>query len=206
MEDIIYELVIDKEEDEVFAISLVKSPAIERDWVAFSSEQENFAIVNKDQKMLIGAIMVPDKKIPRVDDFNKTYYVFFSKETIKQIAYKFMQKSYQNEATLEHNVDIEGVTLVESWIVENPLKDKSNNYNLTLPSGTWTGMFKINNDEIWEEYIKTGKVKGFSVEGMFEHVPTKMSSVMEKDIDELNEEELEQVIKNLIDIINDKQV
>lgn len=206
MDDIIYELVLDGEEDEVFAISLVKSPAIERDWIAFSTDQEKFAIVNNEQKMLIGAIMVPDKKILRLNKLNEPYYVFFAKNTIKEIAHKYMQKSYQNQATLEHTIDIDGVTLVESWIIDNPLKDKSNNFGLTLPSGTWTGIFKINNDEIWDEYIKTGKVKGFSVEGSFEHIPVKMEmeSIMDKDVDDLDDKELQEVIKNLINIINDK--
>ena len=202
MKEDIYELVIDEEKDGVFAISLVSSPAIERNWVFFSSEKELFSIVNEKQHMLIGAIMVPDKKIPRLDENNKQYSVFFTKETIKKIAHKYMLNKFQSESTLEHSVKIGGVTLVESWITEG--KDKSNNYNLFYPTGTWVGIFKIENDDLWNEYIETKQVKGFSVEGLFEHVKVNMHSedLMDKDIESLDEEEFNIVLKNIIDEIN----
>jgi hypothetical protein len=68
---------------------------------------------------------------------------------------------------LEHNSKIEGLTLVESWLVEDKQNDKSNMFGMDLPLGSWVGAIKVENDEIWNDYVKTGKVKGFSIEGYF---------------------------------------
>jgi hypothetical protein len=40
-------------------------------------------------------------------------------------------------------------------------------YELNLPVGTWVGSIKVENEEVWNDYIKTGIVKGFSIEGYF---------------------------------------
>jgi hypothetical protein len=34
---------------------------------------------------------------------------------------------------------------------------------------------KVDNEEIWQEYVKSGKVKGFSIEGFFADKSTTMS-------------------------------
>jgi hypothetical protein len=79
----------------------------------------------------------------------------------------FFQNGNQSNATFEHQESIKGLTVVESWIVEDTEKDKSNLYNLNVPVGTWMGTIKVENEVIWKDYIKTGKVKGFSIEGYF---------------------------------------
>jgi hypothetical protein len=79
----------------------------------------------------------------------------------------FFQKAKQNNATLEHEVGINGLTVVESWIIEDETHDKSRKYGMDLPVGTWMVSMKVNNPEIWEGFVKTGKVKGFSIEGYF---------------------------------------
>jgi hypothetical protein len=102
-------------------------------------------------------------------------------------------KKYTDKATLEHDSKIKNVYLVESWIKEGKL-DKSNNYGLNLPIGSWVGLFKITDDKLWKDYVKTGKVKGFSIEGLFEHKLVEASfidEILEKDIDELSEVEAE---------------
>jgi hypothetical protein len=81
----------------------------------------------------------------------------------------YLQKKYTDKATLEHDKKIEGVSLVESWVVESREKDKSSLYGLNVPVGTWMGTFKIDNEDIWQNYVKTGDVKGFSIEGLFGH-------------------------------------
>jgi hypothetical protein len=164
----IFELKIEDEQDEVFAISLVESPAIESNFIFFNHETVFFAKVDNEQRMLIGPILIPDKKIMRMDGEGKPYQVFFSKETVKKLAQNYLKKKYTSNATLEHEDKIKGVHLVESWVKEGKL-DKSNNYGLALPEGTWMGIFKIDDDKIWNDYVKTGKVQGFSIEGLFEH-------------------------------------
>ena len=166
----IFELVIEDENvDEVFAISLVETPAIESNFVFFDKEEIQFAAINDEKRLLMGPILVPDKKILRVDGANTPYFVFFKPETIKRLSEMYLQKKYTDKATLEHDKKLQGVSLVESWVVESREKDKSSLYGLNVPVGTWMGTFKVDNDEIWNDYVKTGEVKGFSIEGLFGH-------------------------------------
>lgn len=166
----IFELVIEDEDtDEVFAISLVETPAIESNFVFFDKEEIQFAAVNDEKRLLMGPILLPEKKILRVDGLNTPYFVFFKPETIKRLSEMYLQKKYVSNTTIEHDKKIEGVSLVESWIVESREKDKSNLYGLNVPVGTWMGTFKIDNEDIWQNYVKTGEVKGFSIEGLFGH-------------------------------------
>jgi hypothetical protein len=188
----LYELVIeDIDTDEIFAISLVESPAIESDFVYFNKEEVRFAEVDKEQKTLVGAILIPNKRILRIDGEGNPYEVFFTKETVKRLAENYLMKKYTDSATLEHgDKKIKGVHLVQSWIKDSKL-DKSNQYGLSLPEGSWIGMFKITDNKLWNEYVKTGKVQGFSIEGLFGHQLVKASQDidLDKNIDDLTEEE-----------------
>ena len=62
---------------------------------------------------------------------------------------------------------LNGLVAVESWLVEDPKKDKSAAYGMDMPKGTWMLSMKVLNDDVWNDYVKTGKVKGFSIEGYF---------------------------------------
>ena len=199
----LYELQIEEEGvDEVFAISLVESPAIESDFIYFDKQTIQFAKVDTEQRMLIGPILIPDKQILRMDGEGQPYHVFFTKDTVKKLAQNYLMKKYTDKATLEHEGKIKGVHLVESWIKDNKL-DKSNGYGLNLPQGSWVGMFKITDDKIWNEYVKDGKVKGFSIEGLFSHklIHASEDELFVKDVDNLTDLEAEIVlsyIKNKI--------
>ena len=125
-----------------------------------------FKSVDDEKRILVGALLIPDKKIYRRDG-NKEYYVYFPKDTIRKAMELYAQRGYQNNATYEHKEDVNGLTLVESWIVDDTKNDKSNIYGLDLPLGTWVGTIKVNNEVIWNDYVKTGQVKGFSIEGYF---------------------------------------
>jgi hypothetical protein len=201
MKDLLYELRIEDDTDEVYCISLVESPAIESDWIYFDKEVIQFAKIDNEQRMLIGPILIADKKILRVDGEGQPYHVFFSKETVKKLAQNYLMKKYTDKATLEHEKTIKGVHLVESWIKDGKL-DKSNNYGLNLPEGTWVGMFKVTDDKIWNDYVKTGKVKGFSVEALLEHKLVKASIIdLDKDIEELSENEVNVLLGQIKAII-----
>ncbi len=198
----LYELKIEDNEDEVFAISLVESPAIESDFIFFDKEEVMFAATDNEQQMLIGPILLADKKILRVDGEGQPYHVYFTKETVKKIAQNYLMKKYTDKATLEHDMSIKGVHLVESWIKEGKL-DKSNNYGLSVPEGTWMGMFKITDPMIWKDYVKTGKVKGFSIEGLFTHnlIHASKEDILSKDINDFTEVEAEMFLSTLKAII-----
>ncbi len=164
-----FELVLDEEKmlHGIDAISIVEHPAIEEDFITMSKEQKmEFKEVDQEKKILMGAAMIPEKPIYRVDG-DQEYYVFFTKETIKRASELYLMNGKQGNATLEHQEKISGLSLVESWIIEDPEKDKSRAYGLDYPVGTWMVSMKVNNDDIWEEYVKSGKVKGFSIEGWF---------------------------------------
>lgn len=187
----LYELKVEDEGvDEVFAISLVESPAIESDFFYFNKEEVLFAKMDNEQRLLVGAVLIPDKKILRVDAEGNPYQVFFTKETVKKLAQNYLMKKYTDSATLEHDKKIKGVHLVESWIKDGKL-DKSNAYGLNVPEGTWMGMFKVSDDTIWNDYVKTGKVKGFSVEALLEQKLVKASQEidLETNIEDLTETE-----------------
>tara|TARA_R110000751_G_scaffold3856_1_gene17950 strand:+ start:5778 stop:6386 length:609 start_codon:yes stop_codon:yes gene_type:complete len=164
----IVELILDEEQEDagIEAISIVESPAIESDFVALKAEEIKLAEIDKEKRILLGALLIPNKPIFRNGD-EGDYYIFFSKNTIVKASQMYLRNGYQNNSTLEHQKTLEGLTLVESWIVEDEVQDKSRKYGLNVPVGTWMGAVKVNNDEIWKEYVKTNKVKGFSIEGYF---------------------------------------
>lgn len=165
----IIELIID-ENDEfsgIDAISIVESPAIEENFIALNAQKEyKFAEVDKEKRILMGAILIPNKPIYRKDG-DKEYYIYFTKDTVKKASELFLMRGNQNNSTYEHFEKINGLSLVESWIVDDPQKDKSAVYGMELPEGTWAGTLKVNNDDVWTNFVKTGKVKGFSIEGYF---------------------------------------
>jgi hypothetical protein len=124
----------------------------------------------KEQQIVVGPILIPDKLIYRWDTEEKDYYVYFSADTIKKIAYKYMEQKYVDQANIEHDSEqmVKNVYLVESWIIDNPSTDKSKVLTgKEYPKGTWMGTMKIKNKKVWDEYVKTGLVKGFSAEGYF---------------------------------------
>ncbi len=175
----------------VEAISVVENPAIESDFIALNNQEIKLAEVDKEKRILMGALLIPNKPIYRRDG-EEEYYVYFSKDTIVKASQMYLQNGNQSESTLEHEQKLNGLTLVESWIVEDSDKDKSALYELNVPVGTWMGTVKVDNDEIWNDYVKTGKVKGFSIEGYF------ADKIEEKN--ELSEDD--QLLKDLIEILS----
>lgn len=198
----LYELIVEDENvDGIFAISLVHDPAIESNGVFFDKQQLMFAEVNREERLFMSPVLIPNKYILRVDAEGIPYHVFFKPETVKRLSQMYLENKYTDKATLEHEKPIDGVHLVESWIVESAEKDKSKLYGLNVPTGTWMGTFRITNDKIWEEYVKTGKVKGFSIEGLFEHKLSepinKGDLLFSKEVSELTEEESEVVLTKI---------
>jgi hypothetical protein len=162
------ELLIDEDElTGIEAVSLVRFPAIEENFVYLSANQTKMAFALDDEKrMLIGPALIPEKLIMRLDEDNEEYDVFFSKATVRQAMELFMQEARTNEHTLEHEYKLDGVTVVESWLVEDEKADKSALYGFKLPIGTWMLSVKVNNDAIWQK-VKDKDVRGFSIEGYF---------------------------------------
>lgn len=162
----ICELIINSEADGIEAISVVDRPAIEENFIALKEQTEiKLAEVDNEQRILMGAALVPDKQIYRKNG-KEEFYVFFSKDTIKKASELFLMNGYQNNATIMHDKSINDMSVVESWIIDNPEMDKSKQYGFNLPAGTWMISMKCNNDQVWQK-VKAGEIKGFSIEGYF---------------------------------------
>jgi len=184
------ELLIEDEADvAVEAISLVKFPAIESNFIFFSKQGKKKEMVSlasiedEDQRMLIGAALIPDKHIPRYDEFSdEEYDVYFSKETVKKASEMFLKQNRTNAHTFEHQESIDNVSVVESWIVSNPEMDKSKHYGLSVPEGTWMVRVHVQNDDMWK-FVKEQEVQGFSIEGYFvdkiENMSKRTNPIME---------------------------
>lgn len=204
MENNIFELFIDEtqEMNGIDAISIVENPAIEENFIALKADTVELASMDTEKRILMGAALVPDRKILRRNAEGE-YYIFFSKDTVRRASELFLMNGNQSNSTLEHEVDVQGLTVVESWIIEDELNDKSRKYNMSLPVGTWMVSVKVNNDEIWNDYVKMGAVKGFSIEGFF------TDNLDEKSLDsspEYSSEELAalKMIEELTSILSSK--
>jgi hypothetical protein len=194
----IVELILDEDQEiGVEAISVVENPAIEEDFIALKSQEFKLAEVDKERRILMGALLIPNKPIYRKNGEDE-YYIYFSKDTVLKASQMYLMQGNQNNSTLEHQYKIQGLSLVESWLVEDKVHDKSVKYGMDLPLGTWVGSVKVNNDKIWNEFVKTGKVKGFSIEGYF---ADKMERPKEEIKEDLSKEDIQ--VQQIIDIIKE---
>lgn len=180
------ELFIENEnEDGVFAVSLVESPAIEENFIALSAYKMELKVVDEDKRIVTGLALVPDKRIYRKmklkqDEEPKEFNIYFSKDTIAKTAELFMKNLNLNNVTSEHERPVTGVSVIESWLVEDTDKDKTAMYNLNAPVGSWAITMKVYNDEEWEK-IKAGEYKGFSIEGIYQGLDA-LNMKIEQDI------------------------
>jgi len=163
----IYDIQIDQNyELGVDAVALVNRPAIEELFVALNEKLQ--LSIDNDKQILIGAALVPDKLIYRVNEKTKEeFYIKFSAETIEKIAQRFFKKGNQLNFNVEHTKNNVDAYVFESWIVEDEETDKSKRYGLSYPKGTWVISAKVEDKEFWDAYVKTGQVRGFSIEGEF---------------------------------------
>ena len=212
----LFELIIQDENiDEIFAISMVDNPAIEAYGTYFDKEEVHFAEVEESENLFMAPILIPNKKILRMDGSGVPYEVFFSPETIKRLSQMYLEKKYQDQVTLEHETKVKGITLVESWIKESVKMDKSKLYGLNVPAHSWIGTFKIDNEEMREKF-KSGEVSAVSIEGIFEHMerstPNRIEAsqlwesfadyslskkILMKDINELTEDEAKELLTTI---------
>lgn len=198
----IVELILDEDQElnGIEAISVVESPAIEEDFVALKNQEVKLAEVDKEKRILLGALLIPNKPIYRRSG-EEEYYIYFSRDTVRKASELYLMRGNQNNSTLEHQYEINGLSLVESWIVEDKQKDKSAYYGMDLPIGTWMGAVKVSNDEIWNEYVKTGKVKGFSIEGYFVDKAERPKEAIEDQLARMEQEEAEYLLNSVRAII-----
>ena len=194
----IVELIIQDENQElaIDAISLVTSPAIENNFVFFGKEKNNltFAKVDEEKRMLVSPALIPNKQIFRHDpNTDSDYYVYFSKDTVRKASELYLKHNNHHKATYQHQDRVSGVLTVESWIKEGD-SDKSKLYGYDLPNGTWFVKMKIENDELWQK-IRSGELKGLSIEGYFTNKFEQMNKKKE-----FTNEEVKTALKELLSV------
>ncbi len=201
----IVELILEDDDIGVEAISVVENPAIEEDFIALKNQEYKFAEQDKEKRLLVGAALVPNKPIFRKNG-EEEYYIFFSKETVRKASQMFFKNGNQSQATLEHEVKLDGMTVVESWIVESE-KDKSRHYGLDVPVGTWMVSMKVESDTVWQDYVKDGKVRGFSIEAYFsDRMSTRPKDKTLKDLSSIEDDEAKDLVDSIKNILSSKRV
>lgn len=200
------ELYIDesKIEDGIDAISFVKQPAIEENFIALSKHKVEFKSIDDEKRVIVGLALVPDKKIYRRNG-DKEFNIIFNKDTVKQASHLYLKRLKVNNTTLEHKTTTDGVSVVESWIVEDAKNDKSNLYGLNAVEGAWVVVMKVDNDDVWKD-VKDGTYLGLSIEGIFSDKKEDLTAIDEvlqicdKDVKDMSESEasgLLEIIKKL---------
>ena len=187
-------------DSETYAISMVEMPAIESDFVALSKEEDEKLQVfleSDERHMCYGAALIPDKDIYR-NNGEQEFYISFTKESIEKMSQDFMKNYRQNEVTLDHDEMANDITITESWLVEDPYKDKANALGINVPKGTWMIGMKVNQIDVWER-VKAGELKGFSVESMIslEDFSKQNDNNMEIETNEMFWSKLKNVMKEI---------
>ena len=163
------ELLIDEGQQDfgVEAISLVKFPAIEENFVYFNKDQKlTLAKVDEDKQLLVGPALIPEKMIPRWDESKQEEFeVYFSKDTVQQAAELFMRQKRNGEYTVEHQTKVDGLSIFESWIVADKDRDKAAVYGFDVPEGTWMVSVRVTNGDVWAD-VKDRKIPGVLHRGL----------------------------------------
>jgi len=191
-------LVSEENETGVDVISFVENPAIEIDFMFFSKEsKQKFKTTSEEKRIVCGAAMIPNEKIIRVDGNGNEYFVFFSEDTIRLCNEMYFKSGANIGANLEHETPVDGVTVVESWLIQDANIDKAVALGFKdLPVGTWMVSYKVDNDDVWQQ-VKDGKVLGFSVEGLFGQKKVEMTK-------EFTEEDLKELLNS--DLSDDEKI
>jgi hypothetical protein len=204
----IVELILDEENEDqmvgIEAISIVESGAIESDFIALADQEIKLAKVDDEKRIVMGAALIPNKPIFRKRN-DTMFYVYFSEDTVRRSSELFFQNGNQSNATLEHQMKANGLTVVESWIVEGE-QDKSRIYGLDAPVGTWMISMKITDDKLWAEIKEGKKYKGFSIEGYFADKASIKKSDAKSEMAAIEEEEAEYMLSNIKNLLSDENV
>lgn len=195
-----YEAIYSEEVNEgVYALSVVENPAMEDMFIAMAEHPKQIDIQMADEKkrLLLGAALIPNKKIYRNID-GQEFYITFSEDTIEKLAHNFFKNQNNNNSSLEHEVALSGMSVVEGWIVQDTLKDKSANFGKQYPKGTFVTMMKVENEEVWKKVLN-GEIKGFSIDAMLglKEVQLKSNKMEQDELKKGIVSELTDVIKAL---------
>jgi len=178
----------DADESGVSYVALVSEPAIERNWMAYN-KQFKF-IADTERRILTGPLMIADLPIYRRSESMGEFYVVFEKSEIEKVVQKFFRSGNTANVNMMHSAEsqVEGVYMFESFMVDETRGILAPKNFTGITEGSWICSYKVDNDDVWQNYIKTGEFQGFSVEGLFDM--------------ELQTKSVEQDIIDLIDEIS----
>ena len=177
-------------DSDVFAISLVDEPAIESNFIYLSKEKPvQICLETSEKHIVMGAVLIPDKPIYRNQD-NEEFYIQFSKETIEKLAHNYLANDRVYSFTKEHEDVADGIYVVETWLKTSE-NDKSKDYGIDVPVGSWLMAAKVENEEIWQK-IKAGEMNGFSIEAFVNLDEIKLNKI-NKDMTKENKIKLEAI-------------
>lgn len=151
----------------VFKVSVVKDPAIESTLVYFSKEKEEVTMfADEEKKVIYSVVMRPDLDIFRKNVDGEPANVYYTKETVEKAQINYFRQNGNSATNINHSdvADADGIFPFESWIVSDAKTDRALKFGLDVKDGDWVMGLKVDNDELWNEHIKTGKLDGFSVE------------------------------------------
>lgn len=163
-----YEAIFEPDKNKgVYAISLVENPAMEGTFIALAETKVQFKTIDNEKRILAGLVLEPNKPIYRNSN-GEEYNIVFSDQTVADLCYGFSKNKYHSNSSIEHNENqvIEGVTFVENWLVRDDKMDTSVALGLDCKKNSWVSVLKVDSDEVWNDYVKTGKVQGFSIDAM----------------------------------------
>jgi hypothetical protein len=163
---------------DLYAISIVEEPANGFEFIAMSDKVEIKLASDKKKQILYGIVLRPEQKIYREFEDGTPFYLTFDKETIERFSQDFMSKGYQHNSTFNHetNMKLDDVTVVEQWIVMNKENDKGSEIGLPVEEGDWVIGMKLS-DKSWNEYVETGKAKGFSIDSFIQFEKINMNKI-----------------------------
>ena len=156
------------------AISLVECPAVEVDFLKFSKEEpKSLQFANEEKRIITGVALLADTPIYRVKPDGEEYYVVFDRETIEQLVTKYSKYMFNNFVNIEHSNQhfVDGMYMIESYLKNSERGIVPTEFS-EIPDGSWIVSYKVDNIDVWEK-IKSGEVKGFSIQGVFNRIEQK---------------------------------
>lgn len=177
-------------DSDVYCISLVQEPAIESNFIYLSKEKPvQICLETNEKHIVMGAVLIPDKPIYRNQD-GEEFYIQFSKETIEKLAHDYLANDRVHSFTKEHEDVADGIYVVETWLKTSE-NDKSKDYGIDVPVGSWLMAAKVENEEIWQK-IKAGEMNGYSIEAFVNLDEIKLNKI-NKDMAKENKVKLEAI-------------
>lgn len=209
----VFKVKYDGENGDLFGISIVDEPANGFDFIAMSKQREIKLSSDEKKKILYGIVLRPEQKIYREFEDGTPFQLMFDAPTIERFSQDFMKKGYQKNSTFNHDHDnwLEGTTVVENWIVMNKENDKANEIGLPVENGDWVIGMKLS-DQLWSDYIETGKAKGFSIDSFIEFEKINMKKTcgdcltQDKKESRENKSNNMSMLKKLIKLFSEEQV